>query len=182
MHPPLITRQACVARDMSKKTADVAELRKWREDSVDKRSEHHLPSGPSWSVRPGVRLHGVPKLDRVVDCIDVCYSIVRKQHPEDSREAIVKNLWCNPGQGVKRFPASRSLPTLATSTLLYSYEKDRLLSGAAHMQLLGWPLPLLPQGTFSEAEYRHLAGNGFSAPVAAMIGAILYSNPRAPWW
>ena len=160
-----------------------AEFRKWPESSAEMRRKHNLPAtGAAWTSLSSVQLCGVPRRDRIKDVLNVCFSVWRARHPTLDHRSLIANLWCNVGQSVSRLPISQGLNTGATSALMYSFEKDRLLSGAACMQLLGWPVGLLPRDSFTDRQYRQLAGNGFSLPVACAFTVVLYSNPWAPWW
>ena len=159
---------------------------KWMRSGVDVRSKHGLAftSQSQWSKQKGVKMLGVPRLDRILDCLDTCWSYVQKTEDHLNHKQLRADLWCNIGQEVSRLPVSRgNVPCLATSSLLYSFQEDRLLSGAAHMQLMGWPSNLCTHEGFpTQADYRALAGAAFSCPIAAILTSVLYSNPFAPWW
>ena len=157
--------------------------RKWPQASVAVRNAHNLPAeGGAWSNQPGNRMWGLPRLPRVLDVVDTSFCYFRSRNGSLPADQLVQNLWINVGQNVERLPVSKGLPTPATSTLYFSCEKDRLLSGAAHMQLLGWPVALCPREVFTESEYRTLAGNGFSIPIAMVLSTVMYCNALAPWW
>ncbi len=79
------------------------------------------------------------------------------------------------------FGAICSFRLAVAGCLWYSFEKDYLLSGWAHMKALGIPDDVDTTG-LSEAELRCLAGEGFAAPCAALAASVFYFNPLAPWW
>jgi len=166
----------------SRQTTTNMELRKWPNHSKDIRNKYSLPAfGKEWTGRPGTSLLGLPATPRMVDVLDTSFSSIRSKCPDRVLHELLKNLWANPSQSVARLPISYGAPTPATSTIMYSFEKDRCVSPSGWMHLLGWPRSLTPS-LFSESEYAQIAGNGFSAPVAAMISVAMYSNPFAPWW
>ena len=116
-----------------------------------------------------------------MDCVDVCFAAMQKKYPELSIEQLIKGMFCNTSQSVARLPVSRTaFPTPCTSSVVYSYEHDTLVSGRATMKLLGWPDSALPRDV-SETLYKALSGDGFSAPISSMLMTVFFANPWAPW-
>jgi hypothetical protein len=68
--------------------------------------------------------------------------------------------------------------TLATSSELYSYEADAVISGVGHLELLGWPRSCAPLGVFTERDLRVLAGESFSLTISCCSGSVC----RRTWW
>ena len=157
------------------------ELQKWRSRSLAIRHELQIPAQSTpWTSRPRVRLLGIPRTPRVMDCVDVCFAAMQQKYPELSIEQLIKGMFCNTSQSVARLPVSRSFPTPCTSSVVYSYEHDTLVSGRATMKLLGWPDSALPRDV-SETLYKGLSGDGFSAPISSMLMTVFFANPWAPW-
>ena len=76
----------------------------------------------------------------------------------------------------------RPVPTYTTSTVLYSYEKDTLLSGASHLRMLGWPVHMMPAAVFDDCLLRDLGGDAFSVPICALVHGACALNSKAVWW
>ena len=139
-----------------------------------------------WTSRDGIRLIGVPKAKRVLDCLDICWQTRRqqlgKQHPPD---VVKQGLWGNPSQSVLRVPISAGKPPLlCQKTIPYSYEHDQCLSGRDFLSLQGMPQsPLIsPVTQLADAELRSLGGEAYFLPSAMSVLTAYYLNPLGPWW
>ena len=100
-----------------------------------------------------------------------------------SHEDLITDAWAHISMSVDRVPVSRGLyPCMLSNSVVYSFQKDLIISGQGHMKLMGWPEAMLPDEPCSDSEYRDLAGNGFSAPIATIIGVACIMNVHAPWW
>ena len=95
---------------------------------------------------------------------------------------MVKGLFANPSQMVDRMAVGYRPATPSTKLMLYSYEHDRCVSPGGMMRCLGFPSNLTALDMFSNTEYRLLSGNAYSAPLAALITAVMYCSEDAPWW
>ena len=159
------------------------EYAKWHEQSVDIRNEMGLPhSRNPWTESKKV-LRGMPRLDRMVDCVNVCFWAARQKHAELSEKELIDKLWMNPGASVSRLHFTLDDPgTWTHAATWYNYQKDCMLTSAAQLHLLGWPKDSTPYNTFSEADCRSLSGDAFSVPCAAMFSYIIYCNPWSPIW
>ena len=71
--------------------------------------------------------------------------------------------------------------TCCRSTVEYSFQLDKILSGFGQMRIMGHPANL-DRSLFSNADFMELAGEGFSIPIAAMLIHAYWENPHAPWW
>ena len=139
-----------------------------------------------------MKLQGVTqglKGARMRDCIDVGFEKSKKirarikgQPPPTMVEECAKDVRVDISQNVDRLPVSVGpIPCLTTRSLLYDYSHDCLLSGKMHMRLLGWPRRFL-SGKFSDHALRNLAGDGFSLPIASLMGLGCFLNQHADWW
>ena len=72
------------------------------------------------------------------------------------------------------------MPCLVANSVMYSYEANVVLSGIAHMRVIGWEEDDCSKLT--DGEGRDLAGNAFSILNAALVSACCVANPYAPWW
>ena len=127
---------------------------------------------------------GVAQSERACDVLDCCFLLRQKKlGPGASTQAITEDLWANPSQSVSRKPWSVGKPaTTTTSSELYSFEHNAVLSGNATLTAMGHPSNSAPRGKFSERSLRCFAGESFSVPIVAMITHAIYVNPHAPWW
>ena len=158
---------------------------RWRSRSVDARRARKLPSDSKlWTSRPEVKLRGLPDSQRQRDYLDVLFGSAVVQNPGVDAASLAKNLWGDPSQNVDRIPKKhkKGVGTLTTSTALYSFECDAVLSGAAGIQLMGWHRGAAPMEQVSESTARNLAGDSFSVPLAALMQCALFWNPHTPWW
>ena len=160
---------------------------KWKQKSVATRDFHKLPPldsplGRPYTTRPGVRLQGLCNSERQCDALDIVFSLMQLHSPNTPFEELIKGKWTNPTQCVSRLRATTRPATPLTSSELYSFEKDGVLSGEAVMRALGWPKHKCPMSQFSEAELRNLAGDAFSPAIAAVNSYAFWLNPYAPWW
>ena len=77
----------------------------WKCRSVSIRNDWKLPpmgapgSSP-WTSRRGIKLAGLPRGERVLDTVDVCFQVACKQNPGMSVKELIDTLWCNPSQMV----------------------------------------------------------------------------------
>jgi len=160
------------------------DLQKWKTHSRALRHQHNLPaSSAPWTSRfPKVRLVGLPQTPRTLDIVDTSLAVFLKKFPNLSLSQVTKGLFVNTSQGVQRTQICYSFPTPTTSSCVYSYEKDQVISGRSTMKLIGFPDSLLPREIFRDSQYRDLSGNAYSAPIMGLIVAALYSQPWATWF
>ena len=90
----------------------------WKCRSVSIRNDWKLPpleapGSRPWTSRPGIKLAGLPRCERVLDTLDVCFHVACKQNPGMSVKELTDTLWCNPSQMVHRLPMSK-LPSTFT--------------------------------------------------------------------
>lgn len=157
---------------------------RWQSDSVAMRSSLKISSGyNSWTragAIPGVQCLGVPRHPRFLDVLDCAWAARLRKIGGAGLEACRKGWFVNLSQGVCRRPWGPGTRTLCTSSLVYSYEMDRVLRGDDAMRLQGWPRHKLHK--FSSHTLRDLAGEAFALPTMACVMYCLYLNPMAPWW
>ena len=156
---------------------------RWQALEASVRDKHQLPSDARpWTSRPGVQLRGLADSERQRGVLDVGFAVHQKRNPGLSAHELTKILWANPSQSLDRMPVTTTPATLTTSTELYSFAHDTVLSGEAVLRGMGWPRGYVPAERFTEAEVRNLAGECYSAPVMAQVAFAYYLNPWAPWW
>ena len=97
-------------------------------------------------------------------------------------QRICKGLYANASQAVQRHPWSvDKIATPCSSALLWSFEKMTVLSGKTHLRGMGHGTRCAPLESFSEAELREIAGQGFSGPYMSVLCSLYWANPYAPW-
>ena len=167
--------------DMKKQEKDALrgqQFARWQAHSVSIRTAMGVtPEFYPWTSKPGVFLHGVPKVcARVVDLINCAYIDTLKKNaalPIDQQRPwseLRKGLMVDCSQAVQRKPWGCQIKTLTTSTMVYTFECDCLLTSRMLFRLHGYPK--LVQLTQSEGLQRSLIGESWSLPCA---GVALYS-------
>lgn len=142
-----------------------------------------------WTGRPETQLRGLPEhAERVKDLLDIAYWEHRAAQGDMASgdacpEKVVAGLWANISQDVSRCPwCVGSIPTFTTSSEMYSFTHDCVLSGHAHLRLMGYPDSASMEGDFREKELKQFAGEAFSVPCISLVLNAYYLNPWAPWW
>ena len=147
------------------------------------RSKHNLPSvSAPWTSREAVKLVGIPgnrASDRMLDVLNVMFSIARNQQPSVPTTELIKGMWANISQSVHRKPMTNGFcGSMARSSLMYSFEHDHLLSGRGAMLAMGHAaqsVSILSDSRISPAQWRDLAGEGYSVPILAVISIALFT-------
>lgn len=172
-----------------KRVAEIDAFKKWRVNSIDARQKLRMPKTLSpWTSSQGGRrpcLTAVPDTHRVKDVINVVWWKIKKAHQKKnlSDDELAIDSFCNFSQDVLRLPGARSaLGTFTTGCHIYSYEKDTALTGAAHLQLIGWPSTAMPAARFNDTTLRNFAGDSFSLPIATIISTAMSLNPHLDIW
>ena len=163
------------------KLSHTKDYEKWMARSQDAHRAAKLPFGDEiWTGRSDVALRGVPDSARVHDNINVGFAF-KRLGKDESPATSAEDLWINFSQSVDRTAVSKPLiPCFTSSSTIYSYQFDCVLTGASHMRMMGWPLAKL--AGWDNNALRGLAGDGFGVPVAALVQGVLYRNPYASWW
>ena len=160
---------------------------KWKENSAAIREALKLPTDSSpWTQRPGIRLRGVPKLPRYIDCLDITYAqhCTRQDIPIDDFEAGSKGLWRDISQDISRNITGHNniRSTRTTNTLNYCFARDRLECTTESLMALGYDSDI-SFGTLDARHMRDLAGEGQALPAtAAMLYAIALEVDFAGMW
>ena len=161
-------------------------LREWRKQSAAIRQKLDISSTyRGWTSQAGIRLLGVPKVERCKDVLDVSWSTrMRQLGLATPRKEAAKSWWTDPGQGVGRRCWGETPGTLCRNSIKYSHEFDFSLSGYDHLRLQGIPKeePGMAYARFSDDELKDLAGEAYFLPCAAMVMFSYYLNPHSPWW
>ena len=138
-----------------------------------------------WIRARGKHLLGLPSTDlRIQDVVDVSWWYLRKmtkyRHLDD--EDLAKDAFVNVSQMVNRTPVTKGVGTLLQNSLIYSLEKDCVLSSVAHAMCIGWPQQYFTESLVSASETRGLVGESFSVPCATVVYSCCAMLPTAAWW
>ena len=162
---------------------------KWQTRTVETRRKLGLAvSSQPWSSlhretsrRPPVYA-GCPRVERVQDVINVCWYKLR-QKSKWSSDKLRESSFCNISQCVSRLPCSeRCSPCFTSSSVLYSYKHDSVMTGASQLRGMGHGRETMPMLLFDDNVCRNLAGDSFSVPIASIITTACTLNPFASWW
>ena len=161
--------------------------KKWEAQHVSARRKVNMsaklrPWDTVRQVQPKYRGISLKCRPRVTEMINVCWFKLRSTNTKsDSR--LMRDSFCNVSQSVLRFPVSHGeAPCFTTSSFLYSFEHDQIMSGASHLRGMGHPRSSMPLARFSDATCRQLSGESFSVPISAVIQTSLSLNPFGSWW
>lgn len=155
----------------------------WEVQSSKVRDQYDIPRSACPWTTSGVQLHAVPRTDRLLDLLDTAWAVHRKQSPPDLTSAeLAKNLWVDLATAVGRKPWSIGGPgVFRQNSMVYSFHADAVLSGAARMQLMGWPASAFPR-RLQDSNLRHMCGECYSLPLCTLLHFCLYCNPFGQWW
>lgn len=158
---------------------------KWKVHSAVVRDRLRMgATSAPWTSQ--AKLTGLPDNARMRDVIDVAWGARREAMPAGSTKSeMARNFFCDPTQSVSRTPWQEGLAAIAQGSMMYSFEKDLVLSGFDHLRALGIPEDAAPgQGTvsFSDKQCRSLAGEAFGCPVVTTITYAFWLNPYGNWW
>ena len=141
-------------------------------------------------------MHGINLSHRQLVLTNMCFAIERAKmtaasqtntatdetrRQVDTRE-LVENLWLDESQCISREPWQRKIPRPTRRTLLYSFEKDGVLSPPGLLRAFGLPHGTAPAEVFTNFALRDLVGEMCSLPIATAIGFAVYGWPDGDWW
>jgi hypothetical protein len=170
------------AKDYEDKRLKSLEYARWRSHAAKVRTQYNLPSGSTgWTSRVGVQLTGISQTERIVDLINIAFSVIRDANPTTPTRTLVHDQFCNISQSVQRKPWGCA-GTFMRSTELYSLELDYALTGLSMMRILGWPSNVVSPSTMSNNDLRELAGEAYSVPISSIVAIALFSCPGATFW
>lgn len=164
-------------------TANAKQYTRWRGESAATRARLGISSGwCGWTGLEGISCHGIARSnERALDVLDCAWAwrLKRLGGTADVVEAR-KGFFADTSQSVARMPWSTCVKTLCQSSCIYSFELDRVLDGQDTMMLQGWSRNGL--SSFGSDLLRHLSGEGYTLPCAAVVLYSYWLNASAPWW
>ena len=122
------------------------------------------------------RLAGVGDSRRVRELLDIAWG----SRPHGQR---TYPFYADYSQQVDRKPWGVAPPCLTTSTALYSYKADAVVTGTGLLALQGMAVSDVPALTsLSDKDKTDLAGEAMFVPNVATILLAVFLNPESPWW
>ena len=139
-----------------------------------------------WTGRPEFKGRGLPKLARVLDVLD-CLAIhvlsQKQKASTDDLQDLMRGMYVDVSQGLLRHAHTSSQGVnhaLTTSAIVFSYDRDSVLTGRELLQLHGQPSSLSLPSELTESQISHLAGEGMALPCLAGIMWCLYLCKQFP--
>lgn len=159
---------------------------KWRQRSAAIRESLLIsPTYSPWTRRNEFQGLGIPHTQRVLDLLNVVtaerlYSLEIPFSARDSQiEEAMAESFVDVSQSHDRRPCSHQhgcLPTVTTSTLLYSFSKDSVVLPQELFMLHGFPRHMAIPPGMTQSNFRSMVGNGMCAPsLAQSLGALFVS-------
>ena len=145
-------------------------LARWKYHSVGVRERYKLGSDSNLWTNSGYRTGGLPKIARVHDVVNVCYSkMMRKLSDSNEKkglgppthEAVTRNMFLNVSQAVQRSPESWGITAQMQNSHWFSMEAQMCLLARHHLRLQGAPSDLDLTNVNASAQ-RSLAGQSFN--------------------
>ena len=158
--------------------ADPLESGEWQAKSRKMRAEFKMSVNYApWTGRKDnpPQLRGLPRSKRVVEAVNIAWGA----RPKSARTF---PWWLDVSQCISRCPYGERIPCLTTSTMLYNFQEDCLVSASDNQRLQGWPVDRVPFDCLSEAERSDIAGESmFAADVGTVLLAVFLCS-SGPWW
>ena len=160
----------------------------WQADSKNLRQELRVsPDSKPWTARAEFKGTGLPKTARVLDLLDL-FVISRCQRlgvslSNADMKAAMSGQFIDVSQSLLRCSYTNRNGinhALTTGSMLYSFDRDSVLTGKELLLLHGQPKSLeLPAGA-TEAQIGHLAGEGMACPCLAVVLWSIYLAKQFP--
>lgn len=149
-------------------------FRKWKADSLTFRNRVGVSPGYApWTSRPefvgrGIRL--TPRTKDLIDCVAI-QVMKSKNLPFNQMAEGLKGVFLDVSQSLQRkaYTQGGMNRCLTTSTVLYSYEHDRMVVPAEMLYFQGYPRTLKIPSSVTQADVANLAGEGMSLPCLATV-------------
>ena len=133
---------------------------------------------------------GLPASERVLDVLDCYVAAELKENSGRADEcarvdvrAVMDGKFIDVSQGVKRGTHTNKsgfVRTFTTSTVLYDFSRDCVLTGYEMLLLHGFPRDFVIPPEIPETEVRKVAGEGMSIPSLAAVIWCLYLTRQFP--
>lgn len=167
----------------SRNDPDERLTRRWHKESLSERNSLNVSPGYSpWTSRATFKGLGLPLTDRIKDIIDifVIRMMKEKQKTVAELEPDLVDCFIDVSQSHGRHCHSRDgmNKCLCTSSMLYSYGKDRLVLPVESLYMQGYPVTLQVPRHVTASQLRDFSGEGMCLPcIASVIWSLMYFVP-----
>ena len=158
---------------------------KWHGQSRAVRRRLGIGSQKPWTSRPSFCGWGVPANKRMLDVIDCHVGLEKTKQPVNALlhvSDLMKGKFVDISQSVERGShtnAEGCNRAFTTSTLLYDYQRDAIVTGNEMLLLHGHSGHRTPED-MPESLLRNLAGEGMSVPCLSALLWCLYLTKQFP--
>ncbi len=162
---------------------------KWQSEAQGVRAQLREASFKSWAATPWTdrQLRGVPKTDRVAELLQLgalvaCVAHGKEEATPEAVEEATAGWTCDFSQSPARKPWRHgSLPSLCTSTELYSYSHDRAITAQELFRMMGWQVPV-SLGSLPGHKVRDLLGEAMALQphAVAAVGLLHVAGASVP--
>lgn len=149
-------------------------FRKWKADSITFRNKWNvLPQFAPWTSRPEFKAKGIRLTPRTKDLIDCCAIQFMKTNNVAAKDLpnAMKTMFLDLSQSLNRraYTINGVNRCLTTSTCMYSFGRDRLVTPLETLYFQGFPKSLkMPLGV-SQSDMKDMAGEGMTLPCLASV-------------
>ena len=150
------------------------EEREWPKHHEKLRQRFQLPAGQPWTDQGG-KCNGVHAA-RGRDVVNLSYAMLLKNGVAPH---MVGSYLVDISQSLNRKAFGQKVRNLTTSSSLFCFAKDRLLSAQEHFSVLGMPTVNLSE--VSDHQARELAGQAMAAPCIALPLLIVALSLPGVW-
>ena len=149
-------------------------FRKWKADSITFRNKMNVsPTFAPWTGRESFKAKGIRLTPRTTDIIDCCAIQFMKSNNVAAKDlpTAMKGVFLDISQSLQRkaYTANGLNRCLTTSSCIYSFEHDRLVTPLETLFFQGFPKSLkIPMG-ISAGDIKDMAGEGMTLPCLATV-------------
>ena len=159
---------------------------KWQKQSAAWRDRLDIsPSYRPWTSRPEFLGRGINHTNRVLDLMDLVTAERLRQQNVRLRQAtpaviekLMTGTYLDISQSHERRTVSYAgelLPTLTTSSVMYSFSEDAVVTSKEMFRWHGFPRTLVFPPEISETQLKGFIGNSMAAPCLAQAFLSLYA-------
>ena len=158
-------------------------IKQWQKDSLHIRGKMQVsPTYAPWTSRNAFKGVGLSPSDRVHDLVDCAaiYTLVSKGIALKDMEAAMKGIILDVSQshGRRCFTQDGIHKCLTTSSSLYAYHPDRMITPLETLWFQGYPRTLKMPATLSGGDIKEFVGEGVCLPcMATVIWAVISVVP-----
>ena len=170
---------------------DLAVQKAWQRESQEMRQQLGVSSEcRPWTGRASFQGLGLPKTDRILDLLDL-FTIKRCKDANhslrDNLEEFMAGQYMDVSQSLHRKAHTNAQGcnhALTTSSLLYSFTRDSVVTGRELLLFHGQPRSLSLPVDMAESQIMQLAGEGMTIPsLASVLWCVFLCRqfPDVPW-